>query len=204
MKHATAIDTTSEMMMAKSMAEGQPWSKAVQYDRGMATQSVTATVPWIAITQKQIPNPCKMCYCKDPSGDVNYLWDMGWNNLQAGFEALGRSIRLYLPMNMVLMQRNLVDDPDYSSYLVVLLMVPMITQCAFWPALEVRGYLHAAYTFSIFASNVNVIGEDMWTFTAPAVETTDANKAEDFDMMNVYPNPYYGTTLKNKIVLITL
>ena len=59
--------------------------------------------------------------------------------------------------------------------------------------------------FQYLLQNVNVIGEDMWTFTAPAVETTDANKAEDFDMMNVYPNPYYANnSQEQKIVLITL
>ena len=64
---------------------------------------------------------------------------------------------------------------------------------AFWPAARgSRGYLHAPFTMSIFASNVNLVGEDMWTFTAPAkTESADA-AAEDYAKINVYPNPYYA------------
>ena len=194
-----AVDTTSEMMMAKSMAEGQPWSKAVQYDRGngYAVGDQLAWVPWIAYnTETDPPTPVKCAIVEDPSGNVNYLWDMGWNNLQAGFEALGGREYTFILADEYGVDENgaLVDNPDYSSYLDGTLDGTYNNSMyAFWPAPRgSRGYLHAAYTFSIFASNVNVIGEDMWTFTAPAVETSAANKAEDFDMMNVYPNPYYA------------
>ena len=66
-----AVDTTSEMMMAKSMAEGQPWSKAVQYDRGngYAVGDQLAWVPWIAYNTETDPNSCKMRYCRGSIGE---------------------------------------------------------------------------------------------------------------------------------------
>ena len=192
-----ATDTTSEMMMAKSMAEGQPWSKAVMIDRGggYAASDTLAWVPWKVYNTETSPETqLKSAIVEfEPGGSRNHLWDMGWNHLQPGFAALGGREYTFI-----------LDDPygasdddvDYSQYLSSGPLDGYYNNVlyAFWPASRgSRAYLHAQFTLSIFASNVNVIDEDFWTFTAPAKTVSSDDKAADYEKINVYPNPYYAT-----------
>ncbi|MBH09835.1 MAG: hypothetical protein CMG74_05650 [Candidatus Marinimicrobia bacterium] len=187
-----AVDTTSEMMMAKSKAEGQPWSKAVMMDRaaGYVVSDTLADVPWIAYNTETSPETqLKTSIVEfEPSGSRNFLWDMGWNHLAPGFDGLGGREYTFI-------LNDPYGDGDYSDYITGGL-APYYNNVlyAFWPAPRgSRGYLHAAFTFSIFASNVNVVDEDYWTFKAPAKTVTAADKATDYEKINVYPNPYYAT-----------
>ena len=74
-------DTTAEMLMAKSMAEGQPWSKAVMIDRaaGYVTSDTLAWVPWkVYNTETEPRTQIKSAIVEmGPEGSRNFLWDMG-------------------------------------------------------------------------------------------------------------------------------
>ena len=189
-------DTTAEMMMAKSMAEGQPWSKAVMIDRaaGYAASDTLAWVPWkVYNTETEPRTQIKSAIVEmGPEGSRNHLWDMGWNDLQDGFAGNGGREYVFLLADEY---GDSDDNVDYSQYLTAGPLDGYYDNVlyAFWPAARgSRGYLHASFTMSIFASNVNLVGEDMWTFTAPAkTESADA-AAEDYAKINVYPNPYYA------------
>ena len=193
-------DTTAEMMMAKSMAEGQPWSKAVMIDRaaGYVTSDTLAWVPWKAYnTETEPPTQIKSAIVEmGPEGSRNFLWDMGWNDLQAGFAGNGGREYVFLLADEY---GDSDDNVDYSQYLSSGPWDGYYNNVlyAFWPAARgSRAYLHASFTLSIFASNVNLVGEDTWTFTAPAKTTSEADKLADYEMINVYPNPYYANNIQ--------
>jgi len=193
----TDEDSTSEMRMAKSMAEGQPWSKAVTIDRanGYTSSDTLAWVPWKAYNTETSPETQLKCAIVEyaPTGNRNFLWDMGWNNLQAGFEGYGGREYTFI-LNEPYGASD--DDVDYSAYGPSGTLAGYYNNVlyAFWPAPRGgRQYLHAAFTFSIFASNVNLVGEDFWTFTAPAKSVSAEDKLTDYEKINVYPNPYYAT-----------
>ena len=83
-------DTTAEMLMAKSMAEGQPWSKAVMIDR--AVGYVTSDTPWPGSlesiqyrnrTRTQIKSAIVEM---GPEGSRNFLWDMVRTTFKLGLQ----------------------------------------------------------------------------------------------------------------------
>ena len=88
---------------------------------------------------------------------------MGWNNLQAGFAGLGgREYVFYLMtiMEILMIMWTILNIKLLGHLMGIMIMFSMLLACVRGS----RGYLHAPFTMSIFVSNVNLVGEDMWTF----------------------------------------
>ena len=56
--------------------------------------------------------------------------------------------------------------------------------------------MEAEFLIQVFASNINTLGSDVFTFTAPSVITSDELALDAVDLINVYPNPYYAYNSK--------
>ena len=196
-------DMTAREMADQSMSEApELWSKGVvqRRDLNYVTQEGLADIPFAVYnTETDPPTRLQVNIVEDDNdGSGNMLWDMGMDGAGAGaFAPNGGREYTFISKRAYDYDGDGTGGTldDYADYLPGGTSDPTINDImyAWWPqARGARLYLHAEFTFSIFASNVNVIGQDMWTFTAPAVDTSDANLAEDFAKMNVYPNPYYA------------
>jgi hypothetical protein len=195
---------TARQMADQSMSETpELWSKAVvqRRDLGYETQADLADVPFAVYNTETTP-PTRLQVAiveTDAAGSGNLLWDMGMGGIGGDTTMVGYGGREYTFMSA----RSYDYDgdgtggtlADYADYLPGGTSDAVYDDIlyAFWPATRgSRAYLHAEFTLSIFASNINLIGEDSWNFTAPAVTTTAADKATDYAKINVFPNPYYA------------
>jgi hypothetical protein len=195
---------TARQMADQSMSETpELWSKAVvqRRDLGYVTQAELADVPFAVYnTETTPPTRLQVAIVEDDNaGSGNLLWDMGMGGVGGDTTMVGYGGREYTFMSA----RSYDYDgdgtggtlADYADYLPDGTSDAVYDDIlyAFWPATRgSRAYLHAEFTLSIFASNINLIGEDSWAFTAPAVTTTAADKSTDYAKINVYPNPYYA------------
>jgi len=167
------------------------WSKAVvqRRDQGYAIKDTLADVPFAVYnTETTPPTRLKICIVEDDNaGSGNYLWDLGWD----GFDFAASGGREYI---------FILNDPyyeadgvtiDYSDYMSTGTLDGTYDNVlyALWPV--GRGgwfYLEEEFDVEIYASNINVVDQDVFTFTSPAVLDVDL----DIEKINVFPNPYYA------------
>lgn len=183
-------ETTSEGLMAASKLEyPECWGKGVVYrrDLGYAVQSQLADIPFtVWDTEATPPRQLKVAIVEDAREDVgngNFIWDMGWNGSE--FSAMGGREYVFII--------NDTYDEQYTEYLNENLdgTYNNVMYAAGWGT---RGYpyLEDAFEIQIFASNVIIAGEDVFTFTAPSVEESEDLAKDAVKKVNVFPNPYYA------------
>ena len=194
---------TAREMADQSMSDTpELWSKATvqRRDLGYELQSELADVPFAVYnTETDPPTRLQVNIVEDDNdGSGNLLWDMGMGGVGGDTAMVASGGREY-----VFITNRAYDydgdgtggtPTDYADYLPGGTSDGVYNDVmyAFWPELRSRPYLHAEYTLSIFASNINLVGEDTWTFDAPAKTTFETDKLADYEMINVYPNPYYA------------
>jgi hypothetical protein len=115
---------------------------------------------------------------------------MAWHEVPAdtGFGELGGREYIFIMASDYDDSGNAYDDNNWGPAADVMY--------AIWPGSRSRPYLHDSFNLQIFASNVNSPGVTYTFDTAPYVEEmtrTQANAQADIELINVYPNPYYGT-----------
>lgn len=194
---SAALAADSSLAHARELADASMaltpgrWSKAVvqRRDQGYAIKDTLADVPFAVYnTETDPPTRLKVCIVEDDNnGTGNYLWDMGWDGF--GYSAAGGREYVFI-----------LDDPyyesdgvtiDYSDYMATGTLDGTYDNVlyALWP--DARGgwvYLEEEFDVEIYASNVNVPGLDVFTFTAPALLDVDF----DLEKVGVFPNPFYA------------
>jgi hypothetical protein len=166
-------------------SEANGWSQGATYWRsdGYAYHG-PGWLPFTAwdVTDPANPKQINASFVEDANaGSANNQWDMGWDG--SAFKDLGG--REYLFIN------NTPYDPTHYNADVDGTFNDVLY--AIWPA--ARGshpYLEAPWTMEIVPNYVNVPSVDEFTFTAPAPTTSTDNAKADVNMINVFPNPYYG------------
>jgi len=158
---------TARQMADQSMSETpELWSKAVvqRRDLGYETQADLADVPFAVYNTETTP-PTRLQVAiveDDAAGSGNLLWDMGMGGIGGDTTMAGYGGREYTFMS----SRSYDYDgdgtggtlADYADYLPGGTSDAVYDDIlyAFWPATrESRAYLHAEFTLSIFASNIN-------------------------------------------------
>lgn len=198
---ACTDDMTAEERAAQSMSEDPTrWSKATVQWRHASyeTQATLADVPFAAY-DIETDTRLQVNMVEDANdGVANMLWDMGYapGDPSWAFSANGGREYVFITNRAYDFDGDGTGgtEADYADYL------PGGTSdgtyddvmYAFWPADRGRIYLEGQFTLNIFASNINVVGEDSWTFKSPEVTVLAADKKTDYDRINVFPNPYYA------------
>lgn len=193
---SAALAADSTLKFSRALADASMaltpdrWSKAVvqRRDLGYAIMDTLADVPFAVYDSESTPRRrLKVCIVEDDNnGSGNYIWDMGWDG--DAFAASGGREYVFI-----------LDDDyyeadgatiDYSDYLSTGTLDGTYHNALydFWPAERSGPYLQGEFEMEIYASNINKVGEDVFTFTAPAVLDVDV----DVEKINVFPNPYYA------------
>jgi len=202
---ACTPNMTAEERRDQSMIETpERWSKVTVQRRDLdyETQETLGDVPFAAYNMETTPpTRLQLNIVEDANNGVaNQLWDMGFtiDESTGDYSYSGSGGREY-----VFISNRAYDydadgtggtETDYADYLADGTSDGTYDDImyAFWPADRGRIYLEGEFILHIMASNINVVGEDSWTFTAPAVTTQDADKVSDYENINVFPNPYYA------------
>jgi hypothetical protein len=181
-------DLSAEGLAAASQAEEPDrWSKAVVYrrDLGYAVQPDLGMIPFALYDTSVDPaRRLKIAFVEDANaGSGNLLWDMGWDG--SAFAAGGG--REYIFM------LNDTYDENYTDYLNETLDgLGGPVMYAIWPAARgTHPYLEADWDMEVYASKVNLAGEDVFSFRSPGNESSTSLAKQDVEKITVYPNPYY-------------
>ena len=168
-------------------SEANGWSRGATYrrDKGYAYGGL-GWIPFTAWDMSDPANPRQLdiSFVEDSAnGSANNLWDMGWDG--SAFADLGGREYIFIHNTTYSPGTFYDDNANWGPSTNVLY--------AIWP--KNRGaasYLRGAFTMEIVPNYVNLPGDE-FTFTSPKAELSTANKKEDVEKINVFPNPYYGT-----------